>query len=520
MDQNTFYRGAIEALTSTLELHEGLQKCLHFVAQSIPCEIMSIHLWDEDLLALKIHAVASHQRAFIFDKVLPIHEHHRHLTRWEAGYGIRRFNNTLDDPISVMVETAINEKFGDKHYSHMISRVQIDGHRICDVVVMAEAPQQFTLEHEALFSGLDQPFGIAVSNAIKHLEITELHKQLVGDNKKLRNQLNTNALPDEIIGSETGLKTVIGKVKEVAFTDVPVLITGETGTGKDVIANAIQALSSRSHESFVRINCGAIPETLLDSELFGHEKGAFTGAQNRKMGRFERANNGTIFLDEVGELSKAAQVKLLRVLQNGELERVGANEVTKINVRVIAATNQALENLVETGEFRSDLYYRLCLFPIKIPALRERAEDIPLFVRSFIENAVYKFKLPPPLVANGEVERLQALPWPGNIRELFNVVERTVLQCINKPLVFDLNLASLDCEPNLEIAQNLEKQSSEILMSLDAMTVQYIEKALTITQGRIQGKDGAAEILDVNPYTLRSKIKKFNIDYKNTSYSK
>lgn len=506
MDNNLFYRQAVEALTGSLNIEQGLKNCIQFLSNVIPSDILSVHLWDENLCSLRLLATADKYSGHLCNIIIPVAEHQRHITRWEHGLGVKIINDFVDDPISVLVEEHMASIYGDQHYSHLVSRVKIGDQRICDLVLLAKGMNRFTQQHAELFSTLDSPFGIAVSNSLKHLSIKDTHAKLLDEHEKLKtkfDQINHY----NIIGCNSGLKRTLQQVEEVSNTDAPVLILGETGVGKDVIANMIQSHSSRKTGPYIRVNCGAIPDTLIDSELFGHEKGAFTGASELKIGRFERADKGTIFLDEVGELSKAAQVRLLRVLQNGEIERVGGKKTLKLDIRVIAATNRSLDEMVERNEFRADLYYRLCLFPIHIPPLRDRLEDIPLFTNYFIQQCRKKFNLPASDIAIGEMEKLQHHSWPGNIRELTNVIERSVITAHGKPITFNLNF-SRDDAPK---PRTLESAPLSSLSTLDEMNREHIKKALMLTKGKIQGRDGAAQLLDINPHTLRSRIKKLGI---------
>jgi transcriptional regulator with GAF, ATPase, and Fis domain len=506
MDNNLFYRQAVEALTGSLNIEQGLKNCIQFLSNVIPSDILSVHLWDENLCSLRLLATADKYAGHLCNIIIPVAEHQRHITRWEHGLGVKIINDFVDDPISVLVEEHMASIYGDQHYSHLVSRVKIGDQRICDLVLLAKGMNRFTPQHAELFSTLDSPFGIAVSNSLKHLSIKDTHAKLLDEHEKLKtkfDQINHY----NIIGSHSGLKRTLQQVEEVSNTDAPVLILGETGVGKDVIANIIQSHSSRKNAPYIRVNCGAIPDTLIDSELFGHEKGAFTGANEQKIGRFERADKGTIFLDEVGELSKAAQVRLLRVLQNGEIERVGGKKTLKLDIRVIAATNRALEALVERNEFRADLYYRLCLFPIHVPPLRERLEDIPLFTNYFIQQCRKKFNLPASEIAIGEMEKLQHHSWPGNIRELINVIERSVISAHGKPITFNLNFNRAEPSPIRTVAASPQTA----LLTLEEMNREHIKKALLLTKGKIQGRDGAAQLLDINPHTLRSRIKKLGI---------
>jgi transcriptional regulator with GAF, ATPase, and Fis domain len=300
---------------------------------------------------------------------------------------------------------------------------------------------------------------------------------------------------------------VIQQVEQVAPLDSPVLITGETGVGKELIANSLHGTSNRSKGPFIAVNCGAIPESLLDSELFGFEKGAFTGADQKKAGYFEQADNGSLFLDEVGELSLQAQTKLLRVLQNKTIQRVGGNKQLPIDVRVIAATNRNLERMMKERRFRRDLWYRLNVFPIKVPPLRDRKRDIPVLVQYLINNKLLEMNLPfQPCFAPKAIEQLIAYDWPGNIRELQNILERALILCKGTPMSFaGLALKNANPEGQTDAYQNGR------FLNMEEMMVRHINQSLILSNGKIDGPGGAAELLKMNPSTLRARMKKLNI---------
>ena len=305
---------------------------------------------------------------------------------------------------------------------------------------------------------------------------------------------------EELIGSSTSLKKVLKNVERVAPTDSTVLITGETGTGKELIARAIHNLSPRKNKPLVKVNCAAIPAGLIESEFFGHEKGAFTGALTKKMGRFEVAEKGTIFLDEIGELPLDLQSKLLRVLQEGEFERVGGTQTFKVNVRVIAATNRNLEQLSRTGQYRPDLYYRLNVFPIHLPALRERDEDIPLLAQYFVRKCATNLGKNIDRIPEGMITALQRYQWPGNIRELEHVIERAVILSEGREL-----------EPIDWLSKSDNKAGDPKTLTLEAMERQHILDILDHTNWRVSGEKGAAAILGLKPTTLEARMKKLGI---------
>jgi len=345
-----------------------------------------------------------------------------------------------------------------------------------------------------------------VSLQLAHDEIKTLRDQLFRENIALRDEIDKASMFEEIVGVSAALNAVLARVAKVAPTDSTVLVTGETGTGKELIARAIHKRSRRSARAFVSVNCAAVPRDLIASELFGHEKGAFTGATQRRLGRFELAEGGTIFLDEIGELPPETQVALLRVLQEREFERVGGNANIRAEVRVIAATNRDLEAAVADGTFRSDLYYRLNVFPIEIPALRERREDIPLLVEYFIDRYARKMGRTIRRMNRRSLELLQAYPWPGNIRELQNVIERSVIVCESEN--FSIDESWLSGQPRAADS----KGQAELSQKLAAQEKEMIENALKESGGRVYGPLGAATRLGIPRSTLESKIRSLKID--------
>jgi transcriptional regulator with GAF, ATPase, and Fis domain len=329
--------------------------------------------------------------------------------------------------------------------------------------------------------------------------------RLQHQNLALRDGIDSTSTFDGIVGSSGALQKVLSHVSKVAPTDATVLVTGETGTGKELVARAIHRRSRRSSRAFVSVNCAAIPRDLIASELFGHEKGSFTGALQRRLGRFELAEGGTIFLDEVGELPVETQVALLRVLQEHEFERVGGTRSIRTNVRVIAATNSNMHAAIQAGMFRSDLYYRLNVFPIEMPPLRQRREDIPALIEYFIHRCARELGKNIRGIDQTTLALLQAYPWPGNIRELQNVIGRSVIMCETESFSVDptwLSGRSLATEPNsaLGLSEKLASQEKEM-----------IEAALRESAGRVFGPSGAATRLGMPRSTLESKIRSLKI---------
>ena len=339
-----------------------------------------------------------------------------------------------------------------------------------------------------------------------HSEIEQLKNRLQAENSYLQEQVNLNHRFEDILGQSEPLKTVLHQVEQVAPTETSVLILGETGTGKELIARALHNLSLRKDRTLVKVNCAALPGNLIESELFGHEKGSFTGATSRRIGRFELADKGTIFLDEIGELPLELQTKLLRVLQEGEIERLGDSKTININVRIIAATHRDLKLMVEQGKFREDLFYRLSVFPLTIPPLRERKKDITLLAQYFVSKYANKMNKQINTISQAILEKLQAYPWPGNVRELENVIERAVILSPNTSLQI----------PQLQAPNNNTTNSSSLL-PLTQIEKAHIINVLKTTAWKISGEQGAAAILEMHPNTLRSRMNKLGIRRSNIS---
>jgi len=365
----------------------------------------------------------------------------------------------------------------------------------------------FSAPELAILRDVSSVLATAVSNALAYEELRNLKYRRQAENVMLREDIEHDAMFEEIVGASAALRRILGLVERVAASDTTVLITGQTGTGKELLARAIHRRSPRAQHAMVKINCAALPKDLIASELFGHEKGAFTGALSQRIGRFEMANGGTIFLDEVGELPPEMQVALLRVLQESEFERVGGARTISTDARVIAATNRDLAKEVAEGRFRSDLYYRLNVFPIKSPALRERREDIPLLVEYFVARFAERTGKRIDRVDRESLNTLTHYHWPGNIRELANVIERAVILSDGGALRISASIFGDDLP--LAAADNASDEAGN---QLSAQERQLIEKALAESNGRVAGPRGAASRLGLSASTLESKIRRLGID--------
>jgi hydrogenase-4 transcriptional activator len=376
---------------------------------------------------------------------------------------------------------------------------------------------RITAEHERLCQTLLEPCAVALDNDHRLRELQTLREAAEADTRSLLIRLGREEVTAPIIGADRGLRSVMERVAVVTRSDVPVLLLGETGSGKEVIARAIHERSPRAQGPFLRVNCGAIPSELIDTELFGHEKGSFTGATATRRGWFERADEGTLFLDEIGELPVAAQVRLLRVLQDGSFERVGGEHALKVDVRIIAATHRDLATMVQERAFREDLWYRVAVFPIVIPPLRERHEDIALLAEHFARRAAVRFGLKLQLPTAEDFAVLTTYPWPGNVRELSAVIDRAALlgngEHLEVARALGVGAGLTKNAPTMTSPLALLPNGTPALLSLNDAMKQHIEQALTVTQGRVEGPQGVAALLNINPHTLRARMRKLGIEW-------
>ena len=423
----------------------------------------------------------------------------QHLSGRETRY------SRIDDlPEEASIDKETLRRFGPK-YSAMAIPL-FDGGRVYGILALGIAAELIWPEELAprlrvaaqVFSGalLRNKTEQKLQQTLQELKTVKT--QLERENVYLRQEINVRSSPAKIVYQSKALTEVLAKVKQVAATNATVLLSGETGTGKEMIASAIHELSARSKRTMVRLNCGAIPAALVESELFGREKGAYTGALSSQIGRFELAHSSTIFLDEITELPLESQVKLLRVLQEKEIERLGNPKPIHVDVRVIAASNQDLEKAVQEGKFRQDLYYRLNVFPIDVPPLRERREDIPLLAWAFVDELSNELGKKVESISSKSMEGLMEYSWPGNVRELRNTIERAMI--ISK-------LPKLD----IEIPKVNTSIGSPVVVTLKEMELQHILKVLESVSWKIRGKLGAAEILGMKPTTLETRMAKLGI---------
>ncbi|MCA1988597.1 MAG: sigma 54-interacting transcriptional regulator [Desulfarculus sp.] len=513
LDENLFFREATLRLCSSLDIEVALQRCHEYIGRFMPVMQMSLHILDFEQNVLRVVAMVGANLPDGREQVLHLPEKGRREAKayWKTGAVVRIINQ----PDQIKLNPELLSRLGlDENISYMSMVLELEGSQLGEVGLIAQGLEQYSAEHARLLHLLREPLSIAMSNALQYQEILRYKQMLADDNKYLLDELRSMA-GDEIIGADFGLSMVMRLVEQVAPLDSPVLLLGETGTGKELIANAVHRSSPRKEGPFIKVNCGAIPETLLDSELFGHEKGAFTGAISQSRGRFERADRGTIFLDEIGELPPQAQVRLLHVLQRKEVERVGGTRSIPVDIRIISATHRDLPQMVAAGQFREDLWFRLNVFPIMIPPLRQRKGDIPYLVHHFINRKSMELKLKErPTLASDAIDRLLAYDWPGNVRELENTVERALIQHRTGG-----HLSFGELLPLADSGGAVQAQGpDEPLISLDEINARHIRRAMKEAGGKIYGPGGAAQLLSINPNTLRKRMDKLGIAYGRKSW--
>ncbi len=517
IDKNEFFREATLRICGNLETHRAMHACFEYLDSVIPLDTMYMEIFEQELGSMRIIARTTKEESTKMDLLVPLPQDAKDAVNIKSPEVEKRPAGPVwivNDPDTEPVTRAMLKFLDEKKSSLLGMLLIIKDKPIGSLICLALGNDRYNDEHLELLALLREPFYIALSNALAHREVNQLKDMLIDDNRYLQQELMHKS-GDNIIGSNFGLKGVMEMVRQVADLDSPVLLLGETGTGKDLVANAIHHSSSRREGPFISVNCGAIPESLIDSELFGHEKGAFTGALSQKRGRFERAHKGTIFLDEVGELPLQAQVRLLRVLQNKEIERVGGTKTIALDIRVITATNRNLEEMVKENLFREDLWFRLNVFPIVLPPLRERNSDIPALLQHFILRKARELKLSSiPELEPGSIEILMEYPWPGNVRELENVVERALILNRTGPVSFE-HLRQTGKQESTFVSKDMES-----LQTLDDVICRHIKNILSETNGKIHGPGGAAELLGINASTLRNRMKKLGIEYGHSANTK
>ena len=512
-------------ITSNLELREVLRAISANIREVMQCDAAGILLLDASG-NLMVHALEAPQiKGFLKEELV--------ISPAEASPAKR----ALDTLTPFIVNAADPDAFGreasekalaDGLRSHVFLPLVNRGRALGVLGIARKTDISFTAEDVEFLSQVSGQIAIAVENALAYREISELRDKLAQEKHYLEDEIRNEMGFDQIIGNSAALKHALELVQTVAPSDSTVLLLGETGTGKELIARATHDCSRRKDRTFVKLNCAAIPTGLLESELFGHERGAFTGAITQKLGRMELADQGTLFLDEVGDIPIEIQPKLLRVLQEREFERLGSTHTRKVNVRQVAATNRDLEKMIAAREFRSDLYYRLNVFPIRIPPLRERKEDIPLLVSYFVQKFAKQMQKKIEGIPAAAMKGLTAWEWPGNIRELENFIERAVILTRGKSLeapLAELRKLNTDRPAHAPAPQGQEdiarivKETINALHDKNSVADEHakrqreeIVRALAESKGRVGGADGAAARIGVNRTTFLSRMKKFGID--------
>ncbi len=506
IDKNVFFREVTIRICSSLQIKTALGSAFEYLRRHMPLDILSLIIRDTKLAALRKIAQVAGDKAELTNEIIALPED---LWAKVRSWEIRVPTIMGSDRDEVIRGLAPHIELDEN--SIILIPLWVGNEFLGGLTLRAWGKGMYNSSHVDLLSAATEPFAIALANALAHESLLNYRDILLDDNRFLNKELSSQA-GDEIIGGNSGLRNVMEMVRQVAPLTNSVLLLGETGTGKEVIANMIHFASPRKDGPFIKVNCGSIPESLMDSELFGHEKGAFTGAVTEKRGRFERADGGTIFLDEIGELPPQAQVRLLRVLQHREIERVGGSRAIPLNIRVIAATHRNLESMVLENRFREDLWFRLNVFPIIIPPLRQRKEDIPALTRHFIARKSMELGIvSPPAIAPGALQRLMNYAWPGNVREVENLVERELIRHRSGQLLFD---SVLPADHDSKAIDPGEDSSLPAPLKLDELMALHISSVLKMTKGKIHGPGGAAELLGLEPNTLRARMDKLGIHYR------
>ena len=518
-----------------LEIAGSVERLLPRLAEELPLEALAVRRIDRQGISLETIAcgIVGQLSPFFSGKAKLTESELAQLLEWcgRGSVATKRVGQDASDAFDMRwcgIDMARDD--GIAASEMLIGPLSSeDGTPLGLVLAAAVGARSFSQEDVELFRQLLEPFAAALENDSRLRELRSLREALEADKQALLTRLDRQDITDSIVGAETGLRLVMERAEQVAASDVPVLILGETGSGKEVIARAIHHRSRRAEGPILRVNCGAIPPELVDSELFGHERGSFTGADSTRKGWFERADGGTLFLDEIGELPPAAQVRLLRVLQDGSFERVGGHTPISVNVRLVAATNADLHALIAQGRFREDLWYRISVFPIHLPPLRQRPADIPAFAAHFAARAGKRLAGRGLVPSDRDVALLLAYPWPGNVRELAAVIERAAILGNGRRLEISQALGPAPPIPSVtpptvcEETATAERAAAETGtvptgeaaagQSLDQAMVEHIERTLAATLGRVEGPFGAARALGVNPHTLRSRMRKLGIDW-------
>ncbi len=490
-----------------LAIEDAFEHITRLVGSRLPADVLLLRRIDADRRRLETISAGNGQPRVpgAVERTECTTEQVDELLAWGRRGAVLRGGRPTGPPLAAVIAPR-------GIWADVLAGPLLDGERPIGVLVAAVAPpRQFAPEHESLLGRLLEPCAVALVNDGRWHELVRLREALEADRRALLSRLARDTIADTIVGADAGLRQVMERVEQVARTDAPVLLLGETGTGKEVIARAIHARSRRADGPVVRVNCGAIPPGLVDSELFGHVRGSFTGAVAERKGWFERADGGTLFLDEIAELPLDAQVRLLRILQDGTYERVGGQRTLQVDVRIVAATHRDLRERVAEGSFREDLWYRIGVFPLHLPALRDRLEDLPALAAHFAWRAGMRLGGHPLAPAPHDIELLVDYPWPGNVRELATVIERAAILGDGKAL--DIRRALWGPPGKTDALPAAPRERPDEILPLDDAMRRHIIQALRATGGRIEGSQGAARLLDLNPHTLRARMRKLGIEW-------
>jgi len=485
------------AIVSKLDLAELVDAVSSSLERAIPHEFTALALYEKESGDLVVHAVADKSgdgQRYVGKRFTGAAADEPFSPEQTSVFGVGDLPDRFADTTAAMHETGIR--------SVCAVPLVVGDRGLGTLTVGGREPDAFPTASVAMIEAVGRQVAMAVANALAFREVAQLTKRLAEERLYLASEIRAEHPFEEIVGESHLLREALKQVETVAPTDATVLILGETGTGKELIARAIHDRSTRRERTFVKVNCAAIPAGLLESELFGHERGAFTGAIAQKIGRFEVAHGGTLFLDEVGEIPLELQSKLLRVLQEQEFERVGGTRTIKVDVRLVAATNRDLDRMIEEGRFRDDLYYRLNVFPIRVPALRERSDDIPALVRFFVQRLGRPLNRRVEVIRSETLDALRRYTWPGNVRELANLIERAMI--LSQGRTLDVPLAELRRRRD-------RADRRDETRTLEAVERMHILRILEETNWVLGGPRGAAARLGMKRTTLQSMIKRLGL---------
>jgi transcriptional regulator with GAF, ATPase, and Fis domain len=505
-----------QEISRHLDIGESIESAVPLLRRQMPLAVLSIRRLDDEHRTIRtVAAWPASSRENADAEVELSRADFRRLQRWVQEGAV--LQKSADGKGSRGIAALLRHAEGDEDYLVAALKGEHGSHGV--MFAVARRGEKFSREHVSLIAAVQEPMAVALDNDARLHELAALREAAEAEKQSLLRRLGRSDAGETIVGDSSGLAQVMQRVDLVSRSEVPVLILGETGTGKELVSRAIHIRSNRHEGPFLRVNCGAIPRELIDSQLFGHEQGAFTGANETRQGWFERADQGTLFLDEIGELPLDAQVRFLRVLQDGFVERVGGTKPIRVDVRVVAATHRDLANMVQEGGFREDLWYRIAVFPILLPPLRERSEDIPALSRHFAKRAAIRFGLAPVEPTAADIELLQTYEWPGNIRELGAVIDRAAIlgNGDSLELAAALGVATPRGPYRTQVDSSINPsaaapRSGKVVPINDAMRA-HIETALHATRGRVEGPGGAAKLLGINPHTLRARMRKLKIDW-------